>query len=356
MKPIPVSIPTLPTSLEVHIGHHLLETDLLPTLCKEYGNQTIILTDSTVHQLYAKQLSSLLGAQIFEVPVGEKAKTREVKQNIEDQMLQEGYGRHTVVIGLGGGSITDLAGFLASTYLRGVPLILVPTTLLAMVDASIGGKTAVNTELGKNLIGTFYHPKAIVSDLNMLKTLPKKEEVNGLAEIIKMGLIYDAEILNLQMPLEELVKKAVRAKIDIVQQDPFEKNGLRRILNFGHTIAHALETVSDYSLAHGQAVAMGCCAESYLSAHLGYLSKEEFLSIEHLYQSHFASLQLPKGYTQGALLKALQADKKKSAQGVRCVLLDKIGQVLPFEGEYCLKVSEKDLIEAFLYLERSYGI
>ncbi len=356
MKSISVSIPTLPTSLDVHIGHHLLETDLLPKLCKEHGNQTIILTDSTVYSLYAKPLSQLLCAQIFEVPTGEKAKTREVKQNIEDQMLQAGYGRDTVVIGLGGGSLTDLAGFLASTYLRGVPLILVPTTLLAMVDASIGGKTAVNTDLGKNLIGTFYHPKAIISDLNTLKTLPKKEEINGLAEIIKMGLIFDAEILALlQAPIEELIKKAVHAKIEIIKRDPFEKNGLRRILNFGHTIAHALEAVSHYSLSHGEAVAIGCTAESYLSAYLGYLSKEEFLLIEHFFQSRFLSLRLPKSYTQEALLKAMQADKKKSAQGVRCVLLGQIGQALFFEGEYCLKVSEKDLREVCLYLERSYA-
>lgn len=356
MKPISVSIPTPSTSLDIYIGHNLLETDLLPALCKAHGNQIIILTDPTVHRLYAKPLSELLCAEIFEAPAGEKAKTRAVKQQIEDQMLQAGYRRDTVVVGLGGGSLTDLAGFLASTYLRGVPLILVPTTLLAMVDASIGGKTAVNTKLGKNLIGTFYHPKAIVSDLNVLKTLPKKEEINGLAEIIKMGLIFDAEILKFQTPLEELVKKAVQAKMEIVKCDPFEKRGLRRILNFGHTIAHALEAVSRYSLAHGEAVAIGCCAESYLSALLGYLSQEEFLLIEDLFRSHFPLLRLPKNYTQEALLKAMQADKKKSAQGVRCVLLDKIGQALSMDGEYCLKISEKDLREVCLYLERSYAV
>jgi 3-dehydroquinate synthase len=355
MIPISIDVPSFVT--ELYIGRQLLQGDLLGDLCKRYGSQIAIITDPHVNMLYGQFLAEKLGARVFEVPRGEKAKTREVKRRIEDELLASGYGRDTVILGLGGGSVTDLAGFIASTYLRGVALILIPTSLLAMVDASIGGKTAVDTPLGKNLIGSFYPPKAIVSDLDTLQTLPEKEKQNGLSEIIKMGLIFDSDIL-IQLAsvdaLEPLVRKACQAKIAVTTQDPWDR-GLRRILNFGHTIGHALEAASRFEISHGEAVAIGCIAESYLSKKLGYLSQDQFLQIKDIYSTHLNPLVLPKDYNSQSLLRAILLDKKKSVQGVRCVLLDQIGCCLPFEGQYCKVIQEQDVKEAFSYLEAHYA-
>lgn len=358
MTSIPFQIPQPPISLQLHVGYHLIEGDFLINLCKQYGNKVVIITDPSLKQLYGDKLSQKLSACLFEIPVGEKAKTREVKQVIEDQMLRAGCGRDTVVIGLGGGSTTDLAGFIASTYLRGVSLILIPTSLLAMVDAAIGGKTAVDTSFGKNLIGTFYHPQAIVTDLEVLNTLPDKEKINGFSEIIKMGLIFDPHILPLidhPDSLEELVIRASKAKMAIITQDPYETSGLRRILNFGHTIGHALESVSNFELSHGEAVAIGCIIESYLSTRLGYLSEQDFTSIKSIYTTAFNSLRLPKKYQRQALLEAMAFDKKKSAAGIRFVLIDRIGHAFPFDGEYCRTVPLQELESAISYMEQQYG-
>lgn len=323
---------------KVYLGHDLLRGNLFFDLCGQ--NKPLIISDSTVSALYG------MPVEIIEAPSGEKAKTREVKQRVEDQMLEKGYGRDTVIIGLGGGAIMDLAGFVASTYLRGVPLILIPTTLLAMVDAAIGGKTGVDTPLGKNLIGSFYHPQAIIADLEVLKSLPQQEFQNGLSEIYKMGLIADRTIF--ECDLEEQIVKAIQAKIGVVQQDTNER-GLRRILNFGHTIAHGLETCSHYTLPHGMAVAIGCVVESYLSYRLGYLSQTDYKQV----QTHFQSpLKLPKSYDRHHLLKALQFDKKGA---FRFVLIDQIGHALPFDGQYCRTVEEKDLSAALDEMEQLYG-
>lgn len=339
------------TDKTIWIGRNLLQEDLLFEYC--FTKRCLIISDNKVAALYGNQLGEKLGAEVFEVPIGEQGKTRAVKELIEDQMLAKGYGRETVVIGLGGGAITDLAGFIASTYLRGVSLILIPTTLLAMVDAAIGGKNGVNTPRGKNLIGTIYQPELILSDLDVLKTLPEKEMQNGFSEIYKMGLISDPSIFE-TAELDELVVKAAEAKIAIAQQDPTEK-GLRRVLNFGHTIAHGLEAISDFTFPHGEAVAIGCVTESYLSFQLGYLSKNDYEQIEELYQSRFRFLHLPHSYERGSLLKALAFDKKKSASGVRFVLIDQIGRALPFEGQYCRTVEDKDLAAALAKMEQLYG-
>lgn len=347
--PIRPSLPQPSTAL--YLGRHLLQSDLIASLCIQEGNRVAILADSALKESYAMPLAQKLQAELFLVPQGERAKTQAVQRKMEEQLLQAGYGRDTVLIGLGGGATTDLAGFIASTYLRGIPLILIPTSLLAMVDASIGGKTAIDTVFGKNLIGTFYPPKAIIADLETLKTLPPKEFSHGLAEILKMGLIFDPSILQLADFLENLVEKAMRAKISLVEQD-FSEQGLRRILNFGHTIGHALETVSRYTLPHGEAVAIGCLVESYLSFQLSYLSKEEFGQIEALYQRSFDSFRLPAAYQRKEFLEALLFDKKKRNGKVRFVCIDRIGHALSFEGDYCRTVADKDLAEAISYMEK----
>lgn len=354
---IPISIDPPPIRTELYIGKNILQGNLLSDLCAKYGSKIVVITDSYIKDLYGNTLAKQLGAQIFEVPRGEMAKTREVKHKIENELLEKGYGKETVIMGLGGGSITDLAGYIASTYLRGVPLILLPTSLLAMVDASIGGKTAVDTDFGKNLIGTFYHPKAIISDIETLHTLPEKEKKNGLSEIIKMGLIFAPDIiqeLTNSNSLETLIYKASQAKISVVRQDPWER-GLRRILNFGHTVGHALEASSHFTISHGEAVAIGCIAESYLSRKIGSLSEDEFLQIKELYSLHLQSLALPKSYDPQALLQAMLFDKKRSSHKVRCVLIDQIGHCSSFEGQYCTPIEEKDFREALSYLEAHYA-
>jgi 3-dehydroquinate synthase len=255
-------------------------------------------------------------------------------------------------------------GFVASTYLRGVPLISIPTTLLAMVDASIGGKTAINTSFGKNLLGSFYHPETILIDTRVLSSLPEKQWLNGLAESLKMGLISDSFLWDLleknhkngKVFLSEndpsLIVRAIEDKMNIVEQDPKEL-GIRKILNFGHTIGHGLESLSSYEMSHGQAVALGCLVEAFLSKELGYLQNKDFERIYALYSTF--SLSLPKNYTREALLKALSHDKKRTLEKVRFVLIDRVGHALPFEGAYCRPVSKEELESTLNWMERTYG-
>lgn len=318
---------------ELRLSHGLLDSLNIPN--------AVIITEKN-----ALSIAQKLRNEILLVPSGEKAKTREVKQQIEDQLLEKGFGRDTVIIAVGGGAILDLAGFVASTYMRGVDLILVPTTLLAMVDAAIGGKTAIDTPHGKNLIGTFYHPKMIIADLKTLETLPEKELKNGFSEIYKMGLIADPSIFE-ETELEELIWKAARAKIDIVERDPTEM-GLRRILNFGHTIGHALEACSGYTLAHGEAVAIGCVVESYLSFLMGYLSEEEYLKIE----KKFGPFKLP---AIPDFRNTLNFDKKRDKKKVRFVMIEGIGNPLSFNGQYCQSVQDAILESALTKMEQLYG-
>lgn len=262
-----------------------------------------------------------------------------------DALFRAGVGKDGTLIALGGGATTDLVGFIASIYMRGLSLILIPTTLLAIVDASIGGKTAVDTPFGKNLLGTIYPPKAVFADLDTLKTLPEKERFNGLAEILKMGLIYDRMIWEEREP----ILQAIQAKISIVEQDPTDK-GVRRILNFGHTIGHALEAVADYTIPHGMAVALGCVVESHLSMRLNYLSPLDFASIQARYHSFF--LRLPKEYNRSRFLEALSRDKKNVAGKIRFVLIDQIGHAIPFDGDYCRAVSLEELEDTLNWMEK----
>ena len=317
----------------------------LVDLCKP---KAVLIADDALKELYARDLAKQLNAQLLTVPSGEKAKTREVKQWLEDELFAAGADRETVLVALGGGTTLDLVGFVASTLLRGVPLILIPTTLLAMVDAAIGGKTAINTAHGKNLLGTFYPPKAILIDLGFLKTLPQEEWIHGLAEIFKIALITDLTILE---DHDKMIHRAIQAKMEIVKQDPYEC-GLRRILNFGHTVGHALEIAQ--RIPHGRAVAIGCVAEAYLSAHLGFLSEAEFRQIEQLYATLFSdSLSLSTLIDRERFFSALAFDKKNANGSVRSVLIDRIGHAIPFEGVYCRAIKHEELTSALDYIEQA---
>jgi 3-dehydroquinate synthase len=293
-----------------------------------------------VRKLVAQRMAIIADAAVKDLLPGEviairPEKTREMKAFLEDELFRRGFGRDTVLVAVGGGTITDLVGFVASTYMRGVPLILVPTTLLAMVDAAIGGKTGIDTPFGKNLIGSFYLPKAIVIDLDVLKSLPEREMMHGMSEILKIGLVHDPAIL--EMSGDEQILRVIQAKIAVVEKDPKEQ-GLRRILNFGHTIGHAIETCT--GMAHGEAVAIGCVAESYLSWRMGFLSEIELQRIVGLFPKVECELSVD------AIIQAMQLDKKRAKGKVRFVLLRKIGEAVDFDGDYCTEVPIEFVREA----------
>lgn len=292
-----------------------------------------IIADQTVAKLYGEELQKgIAGSILLSFPAGEKYKTRKTKERVEDALLAQGFSRDTIIIALGGGVVTDLAGFLASTFCRGVPLILIPTTVLAMVDAAIGGKNGVNTESGKNMIGTFYPPKAVLFNFEYLKTLSEKEIWNGTVEMLKHGLIADPELFYTleQMDLKEAIWRAAEVKRRIVARDPYESD-LRRHLNFGHTIGHAIETLSDYEIPHGEAVALGLVVESRLSHALGILDAASLHEIEH----RFAG-EIP--FAPEEILPLLSIDKKSRKGIPHFVLLESIGKV-----HGCAPIPEKVL-------------
>lgn len=310
-----------------------------------------LIADSAVISA-ATQLKRHLDCEMIVVDGGETCKTREMKQKLEEDLIQKNYNRDTLLIGMGGGSLTDLIGFTASTFMRGVPLILIPTTLLGMVDAAIGGKNGINTKQGKNLIGTIHHPIAVCIDLALLETLPEKEWLNGFSEILKQGLIYNAQIWHFceknqhqwRTPenLKQLIRDSIVVKTQVAEEDPEEK-GMRRILNFGHTVGHGLELLTNYRMTHGEAVAIGCLAESWLSHHLGYLNSKNLAKILELYEKCGYAIQLPKKFSAEQLRKAMKSDKKSLRGEPRFVMLEKIGMTIPFEGEFCTPIGEKDL-------------
>lgn len=351
---------TLPTRSQTHpifIGQGVL--DHLAAYCREIAPRVCIISDKATEKLYGNILQqrlsdSNLEVSIFSFPAGELSKTRSTKEALEDRMLAKGLGRDTVLIALGGGIVTDVAGFVASTYCRGIPLIHVPTTLLAMVDASIGGKTAVNTSTAKNMIGANYQPKAIFMDLDTLKTLPVQELKNGLVECLKHGLIADSDhfhflenhvdkVLRYDFSiLEKIVLDSCRIKIKIVEQDPFE-TGQRRLLNFGHTIGHAIETMTQHAIPHGRAVAMGIIAESYLSLLLGHLQIPAFEKIVKVFSNYQIDTHLDVSLNLTDLMKVMKLDKKAIQSTPRFVILKEIGRCLDCEGDYCQQVDQDKL-------------
>lgn len=271
----------------------------------------------------------------FVFPPGETAKTRTTKEWIEDGMLEAKMDRNSALIALGGGVTTDLGGFVASTYLRGIPLILIPTTLLGMVDASVGGKNGVNTACGKNLIGTFYQSELILIDPECLATLPAAQMRSGKAEIIKYALTLDPELLSCET-LEEKIRRCVALKTDIVSEDPHDR-GRRHILNFGHTVGHALEAVSEFTLAHGDAVAVGMLIEALMSVELGFLKEDVILKIFSILEE-FPVCSIDSS----SLFSHMNYDKK----GKNFVVLTDFGKVLECGGTFCHPIEPEILEQA----------
>jgi 3-dehydroquinate synthase len=276
-------------------------------------------------------------ANLLTLAQGERAKSWAVIQRLAQDLLAQGAHRNTALIALGGGVVGDATGFLASIYMRGVPLVQVPTTLLAMVDAGIGGKTAINLPEGKNLLGTFHQPRLVVIDPEFLATLPPKERLNGLAEVIKAGFIRDRQLLEqlgreglriFKRPeeLQEVIYRAASIKAAVVAADSREQD-LRRLLNFGHTLGHGLEAASGFKLPHGRAVALGMLMALPLSEQLASLSEEESRWGREILERFGYTRKLPR-LDRKAVMEALTLDKKRLETGLVFVLLKHLGEAV----------------------------
>ena len=338
----------------IYIDHGLLTSTLLKDYCTTLKRRLVIITDSNINKIYGIKIQQHLSAvELLLFPAGELFKTRETKQQLEDELLAKKYGRDTCIIALGGGVVTDLVGYLAATYCRGVPVIYIPTTLLAMIDASIGGKTGVNTKFGKNLIGTITQPHAIFIDLDLLKTLPDREWSNGIVEIIKHALIADAQLftyLNSQTQLKtlinaELINKNYLIKQSIVSQDEHE-HGIRQLLNFGHTIGHAIEHIENYNIAHGEAVAIGMLVECYLSVKIGQLHESVLHILHQLLLKFGLPLKTIAFNDREVFHKTLILDKKSINAVPRFVLLENVGKPYCVNNIYSHEVSIQEIDEA----------
>ena len=320
------------------------------------AHRYFVITDRHVARLYGRRLLAALrrrgiDATLLAVPAGERAKTRATKAHLEDRMIAAGGGRDSAILALGGGMITDLAGFTAATYLRGIPYLSLPTTLLAMVDAAIGGKTAVDHRAGKNLIGAFHHPRAVLADVGTLATLPERDFRSGLAEAVKTAVVGDAALFRRlersraallsrhPAALTDLVLSCCRIKCRVVLQDEKE-SGRRATLNFGHTVGHALERLSGYRLAHGEAVAIGMCVESRAAETAGILRRGEAVRIEHLLRRLGLPVRPPSRIGAARLLTAARSDKKTRQGRLRYAVPVRIGAMARGGGAYTLPVSE----------------
>jgi len=318
-----------------HVGEHVAPLTS--------GRKAIIVSHPQLAKMFGETLTESLQQAGFSVetclvPEGERSKSLLAASRLFTRLAQAGADRQSVICALGGGVVGDLAGFVAATYMRGIPLVQIPTSLLAMVDSSIGGKTAVNHKLGKNMIGAFYPPRAVFTDTTLLQSLPEREYLCGLSEIVKAGVIGDVTLFEfieghvegIQQRQEEvlttLLERSIAVKVRVVQEDPLEK-GVRAILNFGHTIGHALEAVTMYGqYSHGEAVAVGMALVAILSERLGYCQAAARSRLCALIEA----LGLPATYTEvppERLLAAMTHDKKSLNGVVRFILMKDIGEV-----------------------------
>ena len=343
MRIVPVSLGIRSYAIKVGGG-------LLPRLgaeCKplRLGQRCAVITDSNVGHHYAEASLKSLRAAGFDpvlitIPAGEKSKRIAVVEQCYNQLAAHRLERKSFIVALGGGVVGDLAGFVAATYLRGIPFVQVPTTLLAQVDSSVGGKTGVNLKSGKNLVGAFYQPRLVLCDLDTLKTLPKREYVSGLAEVVKYSIICDAGFfVQLERDLSKLLRRSPKTLADVVArcceikaavvgQDEAE-SGLRAILNFGHTIGHAIENTFGYGrFLHGEAIAIGQVAAATMSQAVLGLPAAEAVRITGWFRRAGLPVQLESALgQQKKLLAAMSLDKKVSDGEIKFVLARKIGVV-----------------------------
>jgi 3-dehydroquinate synthase len=336
----------------------LYDSSLVHLIEEKYASSRVcIIVDENTHDYCLDYLltlhSKFENAEIILLPVGEENKVMEVCFQVWEALTEYNFSRKDLAINLGGGLVTDMGGFIASIYKRGMDFIHIPTSLLGMIDASIGGKTGIDMGNYKNHLGVINHPKAIYTDPIFLHSLPAEEIIYGYAEMLKHALIRDKNLWeeikfvrnDEELTTEAILVKSIKIKVEIIDEDPME-GGLRKILNFGHTIGHGLEGyfLGKTNLAHGHCVALGLCAESYISLQKGLLSKDQYIDIENCIRRsfHFISITAEE---ISEILKLIHNDKKNSNDQIRCCLLSGIGSCL-----YDQVVSEDEIANSLFHL------
>lgn len=326
----------------------IIDSGILPNIGERIKgfafSKVAVISNPTVFNIYGDVVINSLKNAGFEslhviIPDGEEYKNYNQTYQILTELLKNKLDRNSCLVALGGGVIGDITGFAASIYMRGIHFIQVPTTLLSQVDSSVGGKTGVNHELGKNMIGTFYQPRLVWIDIDTLKTLPKREILCGIAEIIKYGVIWDGELFEFlekhresilaldPLPLTHIIRRSCEIKAEVVSADERE-SGLRAILNYGHTIGHAIETETGYSrFLHGEAIAIGMHLEARLSEIIGFLNKKDALKIKAAIDSYGLPSDLPADLNVDKLISHMKLDKKVEAGEMKFILPEKIGKV-----------------------------
>jgi 3-dehydroquinate synthase len=355
----------------IDVGQGVLETiadnlsnqEELESIGIKPNPRLLIITDSNVKPLYADSLEiSLrehgLKVQTYPARAGEQSKSRQTRDKIENWMLEQGYDRNTVILAVGGGVVGDLAGTVAYEFLRGIHYIQVPTTLLAQVDSSVGGKVAVNTPKGKNLIGGFWNPSRVYADPRTLLTLDKRNLRAGLAEVIKYGIILDKEFFEyLQQNIDKILARdldvlteaiisSCELKANVVMQDPEERLGNRMILNFGHTIGHAVEQASGYKLYHGEAVAIGMMAEARIAVADYGFPEGHFLALNQLVEKAGLPTRIPLDILNKEIIMLVSRDKKAKQGRARFPLPAEIGKMHKFDAAYADFVDNDIILQA----------
>lgn len=319
-----------------NIGKNLIE--------RRFANRYCIIADDTVASLYGDRIvksleESGVAAELISFKAGEASKTLATYGNLLSGLAQRGFERKDGIIALGGGVTGDLAGFVAASYMRGIPFVQIPTTLLSQVDSSVGGKTGVDILEGKNLVGAFYQPKAVYIDTNVLETLPRGEILGGMGEVIKYGIIRDRKFFDflrdrrqdvMQLDgqvIEKILYTSCTIKAEVVAEDEQESD-IRRILNYGHTIGHAVEAVSNFSIIHGKAVAIGMVSAARLALYKGILSEDTYQEIFSLLVEYGLPTEIPQDMDRNRIKQYIVRDKKAVAGRVAYVLPVNIGEVI----------------------------
>jgi len=333
--------------IQVALGRHHLsamgEYDVVvgqigreASLCDNLSCSDLIVTDTNVAKFHLEKIKQAVGNDVrsVNIPAGEEHKNLATVSLLWKTFLENGLDRKSTVVALGGGVIGDLTGFAASTYMRGIDWIAIPTTLLSMVDASLGGKTGFDLPEGKNLIGSFHPPKLVLADPSLLETLPERELISGMAEVVKHGIISDPELFAfcsngldwVKTHLEEIVKRGMAVKIKIIEEDPYEK-GFRAALNLGHTVGHAVELASRFKLRHGEAISIGMVIEAKYAERIGVARIGLTNTIKNALSALGLPFEVPKEMPREEIIRAMRVDKKKSVKAIRFALPVEIGRV-----------------------------
>ncbi len=367
MTSIAINLAEKQHAYTITIGADLFEAvnEYLATI--KSPSNLIIITDDQVAKLYGDKLLKHLQqnhypVQLLAFPAGEQAKNQHTKEQLEAQLFAQQCDRNTLILALGGGVVGDVAGFLAATYMRGIGYLQIPTTLLAMVDSSVGGKVGINTKYGKNLIGAFYQPQTVIIDPHCLKTLSKEQMINGSIEALKMFLTNDREASqfyenNIEKILSfdeettaELINRALRIKASVIQQDEKEA-GYRKILNFGHTIGHAIEKFTHYQVPHGYAVGYGLLAEAKISQLSGILPDDPYQKILKLLNKIGITREFFQTIDAAKLIELTKLDKKSMGGEVHYVLLKNIGEAYPEKNNFTHAIADEIIKQALLALQ-----